>query len=721
MGLELVIRRHNAGISESCGWWPESDRRKASGDMVINGGFGFGLDGREVLAEAGCCVLGFFKLSVGQIFNPEISTHDINMDIENQLSFDYNTQPTPQTDQTLILSSSRLQIVGTCQPSTEDLGEFSDEDEYEASVPIRMSHQDKEDDNVWEDVVEEELANFYSQVDVERARGFTGDFGPHSEDVGELYEGMKFPTKAALRRHVKLYHIKNNCTFVVAKSGSNFEDWRCPKFGKKCAWRLRATQKIDILPYYPPSVIHVQCGNHLMAIILRYFEFDNALVSALVERWRPEPHTFHMTQGECTVTLQDVAILLGLPCVGVPVVGQTGVQWAEVCLGLLGHTPPEGKLRGQRLSMKWLDETFSFANFPLNPTIDDIEHFARAYILKLIRGYLMPDKSSKKVYLMYLSLLADLTAVRTFSWGSAVLAYLYRELCNATDPDTHDISSCMVLLHLWAWERFPALAPHEPHFIDPQVDVYRRTLPPKIKWRPYDEDHVSQQIPYFCIDNRDIWRANVPLICFHIVEWQCSDRVLRQFGMDQPIPENPVEIDFLHTLILAGKTSVVWFREHQHYIQRNEILFQHGKADVMECLNRAYRVIDDLKNLGNLQSQDPFFKMDTPRRKARGEGRTEGNSNQHIKLICQWTQDATTGKKVFGIFRQQMNDLQPLCYLVAEHYQDNKLAMLRNLRNFLQSYEAENNDHFTINIPDYLILPSLCLMIVLLALGINYY
>ncbi|KAF7807039.1 serine/threonine-protein phosphatase 7 long form-like protein [Senna tora] len=331
----------------------------------------------------------------------------------------------------------------------------------------------------------------------------------------------------------------------------------------------------------PPQILQVLKNTGFYGVSrLRYFEFDNAL---------------------------DVAILLGLPCVGVPVVGQTGVQWAEVCLGLLGHTPPEGKLRGQRLSMKWLNETFSFANFPLNPTNDDIEHFARAYILKLIGGYLMPDKSSKEVYLMYLPLLADLTAVRTFSWGSAVLAYLYRELCNATDPDTHDISGCMVLLHLWAWERFPALAPHEPHFVDPQVNIFR-DLPPlgyrwtcidvhyhprydtlkkyrllldslkedQIKWRPYDEDHVSQQIPYYCIDNRDIWRANVPLICFHIVEWQCSDRVLRQFGMDQPILENPVDIDFLHTLILAGKTSVDWFREHQNYIQ----VWNHWEARV---------------------------------------------------------------------------------------------------------------------------------------------
>ncbi|KAF7801848.1 uncharacterized protein G2W53_040959 [Senna tora] len=76
-----------------------------------------------------------------------------------------------------------------------------------------MAHQDEEDDNVGEDMVEEELANFYSQVDMEGGRGFTGDLGPRSEDVEELYEGMKFPTKAA--------------------------------FGKECAWRLRATQKVN--------------------------------------------------------------------------------------------------------------------------------------------------------------------------------------------------------------------------------------------------------------------------------------------------------------------------------------------------------------------------------------------------------------------------------------------------------------------------------------------
>lgn len=40
---------------------------------------------------------------------------------------------------------------------------------------------------------------------------------------------------------------------------------------------------------------------------------DYSLISALVERWRSETHTFHLPVGEMTVTLEDVAIMVGLP------------------------------------------------------------------------------------------------------------------------------------------------------------------------------------------------------------------------------------------------------------------------------------------------------------------------------------------------------------------------------------------------------------------------
>ena len=46
------------------------------------------------------------------------------------------------------------------------------------------------------------------------------------------------------------------------------------------------------------------------------FQFDMSLLAALLDRWCPETHTFHLPVGEMTPTLQDVAMLLGLPCAG---------------------------------------------------------------------------------------------------------------------------------------------------------------------------------------------------------------------------------------------------------------------------------------------------------------------------------------------------------------------------------------------------------------------
>jgi len=43
---------------------------------------------------------------------------------------------------------------------------------------------------------------------------------------------------------------------------------------------------------------------------------DNSLLTCLVDRWRPETHTFHFRWGEMAPTLQDVSLLLGLPLAG---------------------------------------------------------------------------------------------------------------------------------------------------------------------------------------------------------------------------------------------------------------------------------------------------------------------------------------------------------------------------------------------------------------------
>ena len=50
-----------------------------------------------------------------------------------------------------------------------------------------------------------------------------------------------------------------------------------------------------------------------------HISLDWPLITSLVERWRPETHTFHLPIGEMTVTLQDVAMILGLRIHGPPI------------------------------------------------------------------------------------------------------------------------------------------------------------------------------------------------------------------------------------------------------------------------------------------------------------------------------------------------------------------------------------------------------------------
>jgi hypothetical protein len=58
---------------------------------------------------------------------------------------------------------------------------------------------------------------------------------------------------------------------------------------------------------------------------------DEALLTGLVDRWRPETHTFHLPFGEMTLTLKNVVMLTGLPIMGRPVVFRqpARAQWQQ--------------------------------------------------------------------------------------------------------------------------------------------------------------------------------------------------------------------------------------------------------------------------------------------------------------------------------------------------------------------------------------------------------
>ncbi|KAF1896238.1 hypothetical protein Lal_00018517, partial [Lupinus albus] len=187
-------------------------------------------------------------------------------------------------------------------------------------------------------------------------------------------------------------------------------------------------------------------------------EINNHLITTLVERWRPETHTFHLPIGECTITLEDVAYQIGLPIDGDVVTGPTNMDWNVVCHNLLGAVPTDRQIVGQQIQMSWLDSTFQ--QLPDDVTEIVIDQHARAFILRMIGGFLMPDTSVSRVHLMYLLLLEDLSETYQYSWGSAVLVCLYRGLCRAALISHQiEIGECLLLLQSWVYNRIPMFAP----------------------------------------------------------------------------------------------------------------------------------------------------------------------------------------------------------------------------------------------------------------------
>ncbi|RYR28031.1 hypothetical protein Ahy_B01g052132 isoform B [Arachis hypogaea] len=80
------------------------------------------------------------------------------------------------------------------------------------------------------------------------------------------------------------------------------------------------------------------------------------MINALIERWRPETHTFHFPVGECAVTLEDVAMILGLPTNGLPVTGPTMSCFEAMeaeCLHQFGVAPRKADCRGSFIKLTW--------------------------------------------------------------------------------------------------------------------------------------------------------------------------------------------------------------------------------------------------------------------------------------------------------------------------------------------------------------------------------
>ncbi|XP_075670469.1 serine/threonine-protein phosphatase 7 long form homolog [Castanea sativa] len=222
------------------------------------------------------------------------------------------------------------------------------------------------------------------------------------------------------------------------------------------------------------------------------------------------------------ITMQDNRVIDIIKLVG------------QLCVELLGFGVPENDnktLVGQRILISRLVERIA-EPLPHDATEEQVHQYARCYILALLGDKIFMDKSGDRVHLMFLEFLRNLHDPPKYSWGSGCLAWLYRELCRASDKEASQIGGALQLVQ-WVRVPSPKSRPSGTALIHYREQLVRMQ-PDQIIWQPYEADFGH--LPDFCVARRDTWTARVPLVCFCIVETHHPDRVLRQFGLAQEGP-----------------------------------------------------------------------------------------------------------------------------------------------------------------------------------------
>jgi hypothetical protein len=157
--------------------------------------------------------------------------------------------------------------------------------------------------------------------------------------------------------------------------------------------------------------------------------FNTTTITTMVDRWRLETHSFHLPCGEMTVTFEDVAMILGLLIRGRPVTGRVdSAGWRKRVIVFIVQEPLAGvsgiKCREAGVRVSWLRE--EFCECPPDTDEDTVTMYTRAWVWHMFATMLFPCSTGDAASWMYIPALAHWHEAGSYSWGSTVLAYVYR-------------------------------------------------------------------------------------------------------------------------------------------------------------------------------------------------------------------------------------------------------------------------------------------------------
>ncbi|KAF3658830.1 putative nudix hydrolase 18, mitochondrial-like [Capsicum annuum] len=298
-------------------------------------------------------------------------------------------------------------------------------------------------------------------------------------------------------------------------------------------------------------------------------QYDRHLLTNMVERWHSESHCFHLLFGETMITLQDVQVLFGLHVDGHPLYLQDifgrGRSWRDIIEALAGYVGPINGRSFVSLTnlINFIKDELEIKLIGDDTPISRVEKIARLYMMVILRGILFPNASGIFIRLHFVAFLDPICDVGSYSWGSAVLACLYRSLCCSSYKDADVLYAYLPLIQVWCWERMFSLQPGLYDSEDDDVALLYATIwtrgierntelhhtliairdqidhmmEAQFVCRSYDA--ILHILPLYSKIDRRVWTARVSLFFLEVGEYHVPDRVMRQFGLPQHIPQPP--------------------------------------------------------------------------------------------------------------------------------------------------------------------------------------
>ncbi|XP_047051686.1 uncharacterized protein LOC124657125 [Lolium rigidum] len=231
-----------------------------------------------------------------------------------------------------------------------------------------------------------------------------------------------------------------------------------------------------------------------------------------------------------------------------------------ITLDLIGMAPPAPEDKKDRAPagapFAWIRT--NFGQPPQEDANEDtIRTYTRVYLWYMISRTLFADSGGKLAHWCWLKALTVLE--RRWSWGTAALAYLYRQLDDACRrTGSGGIGGCLLLLSVWSWDRISVGRPRVlterrwPHYwnnLDREPtwaflwdNVSEMTSDPKIMYMQYTEELDTLTAEHECPPQ---WQDTDQTLHSNYLQWfHESTRIeLVKPAYEDDILYDPIEFD----------------------------------------------------------------------------------------------------------------------------------------------------------------------------------